>query len=556
MADGKNIVFQKIYFYVLVLIAVSLPLSRYFMSVGSFLLLALWLWSDFQSSVAIRFFKQKGFLKGLFILLKYLWALARESSVEKTRLFLQNKAAVVFAGIYLLEIAGLFFTANFDQATHTLRIMLPLVLFPLVFSSTSKIDYAGFRQLMLFYVAAILVGTLAGALKIISGNFTNVREFSPFISAIRFGLNVSFGIMALAYFVVKDPYFSRLQKLLMGLLIVWFVWFLIKMESLTALSLLLLLAMGVMIYFGFQTKKRWVKAGIVLAFIIVPYGSYLYVKKEVTRMTHVRSATLKNPVKYTALGNKYVFDTVNYGIEDGRYVGAYLCIPELKKAWDKRSSLGFGSRDGKGNQIQYTLIRYMTSKGLTKDSVGVSRLTDKDVGYIQQGVANYNYVAHPGLRSRLLIFLTGWENFKKTGKAEGNSVLQRYEFLRAALVLAKQNFWTGVGTGDLRESLGEQYRIMNSGVAHCFGYIAHNQYIGVFASFGIFGFLYFLFALIYPPLKTHSFNDYFFVVFYVILLVSMLSDDTLEMHSGVTLFAFFASLLMFGKEKPKEPLSR
>ena len=556
MADGTKDIFRQLYLWVLIFITISLPLSIYFMSVGSFLLLALWLWSDFQSSVAIRFFKQKGFVRGFFIFVKYLWTLAKESSVEKTKLFLRNKAALVFAGIFLLGVAGLLFTANFDHATSDLRIKLPLLLFPLIFSSSKKIDHSSFRKLMLFYIAALLVGTLIGAIKLVSGNFLNVREFSPFISPIRFGLNISFGILVLGYFTVKDDYFNSTQKFFMGILIVWFVWFLMKMESLTSLSLLLLIALGILTYSGFKTQKLWLKTALVFIVILIPAGSYLYLKKEITRMTTVPAETLKNPAKYTKLGHKYIFDTLHFGIEDGRYVGAYLCIPELKKAWNKRSSLRFDGKDKKGNPVEYTLIRYMTSRGLRKDAAGVSRLSDKDIGYIQKGIANYYYVEDPGLHSRLLTLIKGWQVYKKTGNAGGSSVLQRYEFLKAAILLVKRNFWTGVGTGDLIESLGEQYRLMHSGIGKYYGFIAHNQYIDVFVAFGIFGFLYFLFALVYPPLKTRSFNDYFFVAFYAIMLLSMFSDDTLETHSGLTLFAFFSSLLMFGKEKQQKPLSR
>ncbi len=556
MAGGTKDIFRQLYLWVLIIIAVSLPLSLYFMSVGSFLLLALWLWSDFQASVAIRFFKQKGFIRGFFIFVKYLWSLAKESSVEKTKLFLHNKAALVFAGIFLLEVAGLLFTANFAYATQDLRIKLPLLLFPLIFSSTKKIDARSFRRLMLFYIAALLAGTLIGTFKLISGNYLNVREFSPFISPIRFGLNISFGILALGYFVVKDIYFNSVQKFFMSILIVWFVWFLMKMESLTSLGLLLLIVLGILTYSGFRAQKLWLKTALLFIVILIPSGSYLYLKKEITRMTHVSAKILRNPVRYTALGHKYVFDTIHFGIEDGRYVGAYLYIPELKKAWNKRSSLHFDAKDKKGNSVEYTLIRYMTSRGLRKDAEGVSRLSNKDISYIEKGIANYNYVEHPGLHSRLLTLIKGWQVYKKTGNAGGNSIFQRYEFLKAALILVKRNFWTGVGTGDLIEALGEQYRLMHSGIGKYYGFIAHNQYIDVFVSFGVFGFLYFLFALVYPPLKTHSFNDYFFVVFYAIMLLSMFSDDTLQTHSGLTLFVFFSSILMFGKEKPEKSLPR
>ncbi len=556
MAGGTKDVFRQLYLWVLIFIAISLPLSIYFMSAGSFLLLALWLWSDFQASVAIRFFKQKGFIRGFFIFVKYLWSLAKESSVEKIKLFLHNKAAVVFAGIFLLGVAGLLWTTNFDYAAIDLRIKLPLLLFPLIFSTTKKIDNRSFRQLMLFYIAALLAGTLTGAFKMISGDYLNIREFSPFISPIRFGLNISFGILTLGYFVVKDVSFNGTQKFFMSVVILWFVWFLMKMESLTSLSLLLLIVLGILVYSVFQTQKLWLKMALLFIVILIPSGSYLYLKKEITRMTHVPATVLRNPDRYTALGHKYIFDSIHFGIEDGRYVGAYLCIPELKKAWNKRSSLRFDGKDKKGNPIKYTLIRYMTSRGLHKDAAGVSLLSNKDMRYIEKGIANYSYVNDPGLHSRLLTLIKGWQVYQKTGNVGGNSVLQRYEFLKAALILVRRNFWTGVGTGDLIESLGEQYRLMHSGIGKYYGFIAHNQYIDVFVSFGVFGFLYFLFALVYPPWKTHSFDDYFFVVFYAIMLLSMFSDDTLQTHSGLTLFAFFASLLMFGKEKPEKSLPR
>jgi len=549
MAIGTKDIFRQIYLWVLIFIAVALPLSKYFMSAGSFLLLALWLWSDFQMSVAVRFFKQKGIFRGFFILVKYLWTLAKESSVEKTKIFLHNKAAIVFASVFLLSIAGLLFTANFDHATTVLRIKLPLVLFPLVFSSSEKIDSSGFRKLMLFYIAALLAGTLIGSYKLITGNYLNAREFSPFISPVRFGLNISFGILSLGFFVLKDRSFSGKQKLFLSILIVWFVWFLIKMESVTSLSLLLIIALGILIYMGFRTKKLWLRTAIVLVVILIPAGSYFYLKKEIVHMTHVPAVALKNPVRHTLLGNVYVFDSIHYGIEDGRYVGAYLSIPELKPAWNKRSSIKFSGTDKKGNPIKYTLIRYMTSKDLHKDAAGVSRLTGKDIENIEQGIANFQYVAHPGLHSRLLMMVKGWQVYRKTGNVGGSSTLQRYEFLRAAVILIRHNFWTGVGTGDVIETLGEQYRLMHSGIGKYYGFIAHNEYVDTFVAFGVFGFLYFLFALVYPPLKTHSFSDYFFIIFYAIMLLSMLSDDTLETHAGVTLFAFFLSLLMFGKKK-------
>ncbi len=550
MTSGSNKpIFRRVYLAVLIFIAISLPLSRSGMTQGMILLLVLWLWSDFQMSVARRFFKQKGFFRGFFLLAGYLWGLAKESFVEKTTLFLKNKPAVVFASIYLLGLAGLFFTGNFPEATHRLRIHLPLLLFPLVFSGLKPLSAKEFRTLMFFYVAALLAGTLIGSVKMITGNYVDVREFSPFISPVRFGLNIVFGVFALLYFMVRDKTFSVTLKTVMGLLVVWFLWFLLKMESVTSLGLFVILSMGIAVYFGLHTAKKTVKAGILALIVLIPFLLFLYVKKEISQMTHVSAAQMPSFSGKTAKGNPYVFDTVHYGVEDGRYVGAYLCLPELKKAWEQRSRIPFDGKDKNGNPVETTLIRYLTSKNLRKDAAGVGQLTQKDIQNIENGIANVHYVDHPGLHSRLLMMVKGWQVYQMTGRAGGNSVLQRYGYFRAACRVIRKNFWTGVGTGDLLNALGSEYVGMHNGLEGYAGFFSHNQYVDVFAAYGIFGFLWFLFALVYPPVKTRSFRDYFFLVFYVLMLLSMLSDDTLETHAGVTLFSFFLTLLMFGKEK-------
>jgi hypothetical protein len=556
MKNGSgNDIFRQVYLGILIFTAVSLPLSRSGMTQGMVLLLMLWLWSDFQISVTARFFKQKGVFRGFYLLLKYLWTLAVESIVEKTGLFLRNRPAVVFASVYVLGLIGLLFTGNFPQATASLRIKLPLVLFPLVFSSLPPVSTRDFRKLMIFFVAAVLAGTLLGSFKIFTGNYRDVREFSPFISPVRFGLNITFAVLSLGYFIVRDKVFSFRQRVFMAALIVWFVWFLIKMESVTSLSLLFIISLGILVLLGFRTRRRWLQVLLLAVIVLLPAVSFLYLKKEVARMTRKPALSSLNLTARTAMGHPYVFDTLHYGVENGRYVGAYLCLPELKQAWNRRSHIPFNGKDKNGNSVSCTLIRYMTSKNLKKDAAGVNRLSAKDIENIENGIANVQYVEHPGIHSRLLMIVKGWQVYQKTRKAGGSSLLQRYEYLRAALHVIRHNFWTGVGTGDLVGSLGHEYIRLHSGLEKYVGFIAHNEYLDTWAAYGVFGFLYFIFALIYPPVKTRSFRDYFFAVFYVMMILSMLSDDTIETHAGVTLFSFFLSLLMFGKAKPEKQLT-
>jgi hypothetical protein len=63
------------------------------------------------------------------------------------------------------------------------------------------------------------------------------------------------------------------------------------------------------------------------------------------------------------------------------------------------------------------------------------------------------------------------------------------------------------------------------------------------------GFIWFLFTLIYPAVKLGKFNEYLYLVFFVIVFMSMLTEDTLETQAGATFFAFFNAFLLFGGKK-------
>jgi hypothetical protein len=252
--------------------------------------------------------------------------------------------------------------------------------------------------------------------------------------------------------------------------------------------------------------------------------------------------------QFTSRGNAYLHDTVFHGIEDGKYIGLYINYEELREEWNKRSKLDYDGQVNGNYSLQETLIRYMTSKNLRKDGDGVQAMTDYDIKMVEKGIANYNYNKYPGMRVRIMKIILGYQVYNETGDPSGSSVMQRYEYSKASFSLIKKNFWLGVGTGDLEDALIGEYEEMGSELKNQYLFHAHNQYIAFFITFGIFGFLWFFFALIYPPAKERFFDDYFYLVFFLIMTFSMLSDDTLETQAGVTLFAFFLTFLLFGRK--------
>ena len=537
------------YFITLTIIAVSIPLSKYVMSMGEFLLVAMWLWSGFSFKISARFFKLGGYIKGIYHLLGYLVQLAYNNFIDKFALFFRNKPAVVLTSIFLLHILGLVYTSDMEYAMKDIRIKLPLLMFPIIISTMESFRYKRFKILMLFYVAAVLAGSLISFSIILKGQFTDIRDISPYVGSIRFGLNVSLAFFTLVYFVLYDKGFKYWQKLLFSLIGIWFVIFLVLMESVTSLSIILTIVLGFLVYQSLTTKYFALKIAIILVVIALPTALFFYIRSEVIDAVtppSIDNATLDSE---TIQGNIYFHDTIIRGVEDGRYVGLYLCEKELQEAWNERSEMAYYSKTNGGHELKESLIRYLTSKDLRKDAAGIAALSDWDIQMIKNGVANYNYVKNPGLRARMLKIIMGYEVYLKTGDPSGSSVMQRIEYSKGSINLIKENFWFGVGTGDIENALIEQYKEMKSELKTEYMFHAHNQYFAIFITFGVFGLLWFLFALVYPPLATGRFSDYFFVTFFVIMLLSMLSDDTLETQAGATLFAFFYSFFLFGKKK-------
>ena len=107
----------------------------------------------------------------------------------------------------------------------------------------------------------------------------------------------------------------------------------------------------------------------------------------------------------------------------------------------------------------------------------------------------------------------------------------------------------GVGTGDMNIAFQAQYEKMRSKLSPDQRWRSHNQFLSVFIGFGFLGLLWFLFAIFYPPLMVRRQDDFFMIVFLIIAILSMLTEDTIESQTGVTFFAFFYSFLLFARKE-------
>lgn len=533
------------YFVTLVLLVMSIPLSRFTMSVFQFTLLGLWIWSGFSFEISFRFFRKQGFFKGLYYFLAYMLQLTRTNFIEKFSLFFKNRLAVIVASLFLLHMIGLIHTSDFSYALKDLRTKLPLLLLPVVFSTMEKISWEKVRILLLFYVGSVFIGTMFGLHEYLKQEFTDIRQISLFINPIRFGLNIVFAIFILFGQVIFVPKTNKCLTLLFALLIVWFVTFLVMIESAIGLISLFVIFIGLLFVKVFMIKNKVLRFGVALLLIGLPLSGYLYLShmvKELTTAPHIDPLTLET---HTRLGNAYLHDTIHFGLEEGKYVGLYLAEAELAEAWNKRSTIDFYGRDEANQEIKYTLIRFLTSKDLRKDAEGLGMLSEKEVRMVEKGIANVHYVTEPSIKTRMSKILLGYRLYADVNDPNGSSVMQRIEYLKASYIIVRDNFWIGVGTGDLPGIFKDTYEKMQSPLKMQWRWRSHNQYLSIFIAFGIFGFSWFLCTIFYPFFSSKKYRGYHYTIFIALILLSMLTEDTIESQDGVTLFAFFNAFFLF-----------
>ena len=496
----------------LVLMFISLPQSRFGLSVAQFGLLGVWL------------------LDG--------------KLVSKFKSLFNNKPALFLISFYLLHVVGLIYTTDFGYAFKDLRIKLPLLFLPIVFATSPQISMKRVNQLFMVYIASVLVATFISFSVMLTTTVSDFRALSPFISHIRLSLNVCIAMFFAGYFIVETYKSNRSLKIIFGAVVLWLFIFLIMIESITGIIISYLTGSVLILLFVFRMRNVYMKFFWLVLFILIPLIFAFYLHK--TSKEYFTPCKINNPDLVTTQGNPYTHDTILQPVENGMYTWMYVCEGELRESWNQRSSLDYDGKDTKGQDLKYTLIRYLNSKGLRKDADGMGQLSKVDIQNVELGIANYHYTHKFSLNSRLYKLFWEYQISKMDENPGGHSMLQRVEFWKASFSIIRDNMWIGVGTGDIDETFKKYYENTQSSLAMQWRHRAHNQFLAIFVSFGFIGFIWFLFSLVYPGLKLGKFRMYHYLVFWIIITLSMTAEDTLETQMGVTLYAFFNAFLLFG----------
>ncbi|MCK9421021.1 MAG: O-antigen ligase family protein [Bacteroidales bacterium] len=537
----------------LCIIIASLPFSKFGQSFGQFMMAGGWIVERFDYRKLRSYLALQSFSGKLLLFLPYTFYLGFEGIGKGFVQFYRNKPALIFSSILFLHLAGLIFTSDFGYAFKDLRTKLPILLLPLFFSTSEAFEKKGFHRFMLLFILAILVRSVYNAWLIQTNQYIDIRDVSRNISHIIFGLLLTMGIYSLLFYSIKKGLFPSWLRLLFIPVLLWFIFYLILSQSFTGFAISILTLMILIPILIFKTRKRWFKISMVILILLISTGFFFYFRAIINDYYKANPIDFTRLEQYTSRGNKYINNIYAPQTENGNYLWIYIQWDELRESWNTRSKIPFDSVDKKKQPIAYTVIRFLTSKGWRKDADAVEKLTPAEVEAIEKGVANAVFLEEFSIRGRVYEFLHGFENYRETGNPTGSTLMQRLEFWKASFGIIRGNWLYGVGTGDMNIAFQEQYEKMHSKLAPDQRWRSHNQFLSIFIGFGIFGLVWFLVAILYPPFLQRRYGDFFIIVFLIISFLSMMTEDTIESQTGVVFFTFFYSFFLFAR-KVTDPL--
>jgi hypothetical protein len=457
-----------------------------------------------------------------------------------------NKIFWVLASLFLLHVIGMSYTENLQRGLDDLRNKIPLLVLPLILFSTKPLSVKEFKLLFGFFFLSVFVSSLC--CYIVYAGYTkkviiDIRKASVFMSHIRYSLFIAFSIIGLLYYSVKEKLI--VIKAVCVISTLWLLFFMYKLEMATGFLFLVFVGGFLLVLFSIRWLPKKVSGALMIAIAIL---SVIVVKNAATSLhmydkksSHKANILLNRNIN----GGLYLQDTVFGLAENGNLITINVNDFELKKEWAPRSSMDYYGNDKRGNAIRYTLLRYMASKGLTKDSLGIASLSKTDIENIENGSSNYKYSINSGLITKWRELVWEYINYKRGENPSGHTLTMRLEFWKTAGYIIHHHPVFGVGTGDIQDSFNAMYIKKKSKLDLVWRLRCHNQYLAIGVAFGYVGLIIFIFYLLYPAFVLRKQVHYLYWPFFLIAVLSFFTEDTLETQSGVTFFIFFQSLFLW-----------
>lgn len=497
-----------LYFTGLAIMAIGLPVSEFLMSISVMTIAVAWLIDGPK---------------------KIQW-----------KAFVRNKLAWSAVFLFLIPFISLLWTDNYAYGFHDLKIKLPLLLVPFLIAPYA-ITEKKFYILLALLVGSTFVGSIIVYLNYIINldeSITNIRDKSIFISHIRFSLIIDICIFILFYAAIKWRNYYSILAVAMGIWLIYFIFFLGSGNGFIGLVVISVFGLSYLLY---NSQYRKVAYALTLLFIV--FFAYVFYLVQISYKSHfVVKADSYNEYKPILKKNAGYYSLKDdFQLENGFYVYRNISNSELNSEWRKMSGPKFYEFDSKGQAINGTIIRYLSSRSLSKDSIGINQLSEEDVIHIQNGEFHFEQHEWNNLHLRIDQLFYQLMAYYYHGDPGNKPLLQRFFYWKGALTIIKADPIYGVGTGDIQDAFNEYFKNELSELGREYWWHTHNQYMTYFVIAGVFGFLIFIMSVFYP-LSIYIKRNLILTLVQIVLLVSFLSEDTLETQSGVTMYILFIAL--------------
>jgi len=525
----RKLIHEQVYFYALLLMAVSLPLSIFTTSLAQIILLANWI------------------VEGRFH--------------EKWERFRGNRALWIFLALYLMHATGLLWSTDAAYSLKDMRVKLPLFFLPLIVATSVPLVKQQVNRILLLFTMAVFAASMASVMALagwLPVEVEGYRDLSLFISHIRFSLMIVLAILTVVYFLfIQRNSLSRFERIVYLVFLIWFPAFLVLLKSLSGIVILGFLAFILMARAVFEIRDPVIRFMVFVPVIMIPLFAIIYLGHAINKYYTFDEMNPEAIDTVTAEGNPYVNRPELMEVENGHYIWLHVCEPELEREWNRVSSMDYSGHTTNGNSIRGTLIRYLTSRGLRKDAAGFSKLKPSEIKAIEKGIANHLYLQRFRLYPRIYEVIWEIDRYRMGYSPNEKSVVQRYLYLEAGWKIAREKPLFGVGTGDVKQAFREYYEEVHSPLNEKWRRRAHNQYLTFMIGLGVVGLVVCLFALVAPLFVNGRQRSFLAAGFMILILLSMLNEDTLETSAGVAFVAFFYAIFVFGPRypwlRPKNP---
>ena len=456
----------------------------------------------------------------------------------------RNYLPLVLAGLFLVELFWLSFSEDLVIGLNVLRIKLPLLLLPIIVGSVSSFNTKEWRTIISAFFVGLLISTAWVYLVSIDMLPTKktsgtIRDASIFMSHLRYSALLSLSLLLILFLALKK-WANNIFCFVFGL---WLFILIMKFSTLTAvLGLFVALTIGFFIWLILENSRHKKSVSLFfMAFFVVAAG-YLYFI--VNEFYHIKKQE-RSLKTHSVNGEKYIFDYNNTFTENGYYLWENIAPKELEKEWNKVSQLKFKGKDKKGQKIKATLYRFLTSKGLNKDSLGLSKLTTKEIKLVESGCTSI--ITYNNFEKRIRSLLYEIEFAKKNTNVNNQTMNQRLVFWQVGKEILFSNPFFGYGPGGVKKEYKKYYSNNQTILKKDNQLLAHNQFITQLINLGAIGGLIWVFLLIYCFLMVNKELCSLFVPYAILMFFMFMSDDMLEVQAGVTIFSLFGTMMVFYK---------